>query len=58
MDHFANLSAELRHLIFSYLDPANIIASRVQVLEDADLLYLIFSHLDPASVKESALVSR
>ena len=40
------------------LDPANIIASRVQVLEDADLLDLIFRHLDPASVKESALVSR
>ena len=40
------------------LDPANVIASRVQVLEDGDLLYLIFSHLDPASVKEAVQVSR
>ena len=40
------------------LDLANIIASRLRVLEDSNLLYLIFSHLDPASVKEAALVSR
>ena len=40
------------------LDPANVIASRVRVLEDGDLLYLIFSHLDLSSVKEAALVSR
>ena len=40
------------------LDPANVIASRVRVLEDSDLLYLIFSHLDPSSVKEAVQVSR
>ena len=40
------------------LDPANIIASRLQVMEDSDLLYLIFSHLDPNAVKEAALVSK
>ena len=39
-------------------DPANVIVSRLQVLEDSNLLYLIFSYLDPASVKETALVSR
>ena len=40
------------------LDPANIIASRVKVLEDGNVLHLIFRHLDPASVKEAAQVSR
>ena len=40
------------------LDPAKIIASRLQVMEDSNLLYLIFSHLDPASIKEATLVSR
>ena len=39
------------------LDPDNVIASRLKVLEDGDLLDLLFSYLDPASIKSAALVS-
>ena len=40
------------------LDPANVIASRDEVLATKELLDIILSHLDPASVKEAMLVSR
>ena len=40
------------------LDPANIMARALQVMEDGNLLYLIFSYLDPASVKNALLVSK